>query len=306
MNQDHLTMQYQKRMAKILLSFQIISYYFIVYLIAVFTYAKLNAMKIVIETFAPANSVLNSVYMMSYILITTVILLLTIRFFKKLPILKIIEIILIFTTLTLFFSLLMSDLFAVILAIILIVLKEIYKNYILRNALISLMVGFIGGYISYALGILPIVVLIALVAVYDYIAVFKTKHMVYLAQNIVDKNTIFTYELMTTDKPIKTIESHSEIVDSVKLANKKTENKESLKPKLDLGTGDFALPLIAITKFTFLNIWLGIFCFAFTICALLFTIFFLIDAKSKEHKALPALPLQAIVIALVYVVYLLF
>ncbi len=291
MNQDHLIMQSQRK-AKLLLTLQIFSYYLLVYLIGIITFLKLRSFNIIIETIAPAESVWNSFYIIGSIIIATIVLLLIIKYIRKLPILKILEHIVVFLTLSLFISLFIQDIFAILIAVFLIIIKELWKNFLLRNLIVSIMVGFIGGYIAYALGILPIVVLLLLVAIYDYIAVFKTKHMVYLAQNIVDKNTVFTYELRTSDKPLqKTVENVNSI----------SSNKK-IKSKFDLGTGDFALPLIAIVKFTFINIYLGLFCFLFVIIALLLTIFYLIN--NENAKALPAIPLQAIIILIFYVIYL--
>jgi len=287
-------MESQKKVAEFNLAFQICFYYLLVYLLAILTFFKLKALNIVIETIAPPNSAWNSIYLLVSILVATVVLILIIKYAKRIPIFKILELLVIFTTLSLFISLFVGDLIAIALTIILIILKEVTKNFILRNMMITIMVGFIGGYIAYSLGTLPIVLLIVLVGIYDYIAVFKTKHMVYLAENIVDKNTVFTYELRTSSKPLQQVNPEAD------LTKKSLGAGKGIKPKFDLGTGDFALPLIAITEFTIQNYLLGILCFVFTVLALVFTIFYLLH--NKEKKALPALPLQAMVILIFYLI----
>ena len=60
--------------------------------------------------------------------------------------------------------------------------------------------------------------LLVLLSVYDYVAVFKTKHMVTLAKSVTKKNLSFTYALPTKEH------------------------------QFELGTGDLVMPLVFATS----------------------------------------------------------
>ena len=285
---------------KIVLFFQILIYYLSVYIIAIFTYKKLTMLNIVVETIAPKDSILNSLYIFGSILVFTIFLLILIKLFKKIPFFKIIELFFVFITLIVLFNLFLNIYISLGITVFIIILKEIIKNKLFNNLIITLMIGFIGGYIAYSLSILPIVVLLVLIGIYDYIAVFKTKHMVILAKHVVTKNSAMLYNLTLDGSFSK--EYDKKLLND--LDNKTKVNVKSKFNEMKLGTGDIALPLIALTKFTFLNIYFGIICLIGLILVLTYTLTFLLNNK-KHIKALPAMPLQSIFILFLYFVYLL-
>jgi len=299
-------MQYhEKNKVKTLVGLQITFYYFIVYVLALITYFRLSALGLVVETIAPKESAWNTVYIFSGILISTIILILVIKFFRKFPILKIMELFLTVTTISGFSSLFINDYIALIIGLIVIILKELLKNTFVRNMITSVIVGFIGGYIAYSIGTFPIVLLLVIVAIYDYIAVFKTKHMVFLAKGVVDKNTVFTYEIKTNTNQFSVDANKKEDVLMPQVSEGIPQNQRRvMRGKLDLGTGDFALPLIAIMKFTSISWILGVACLLCIILILIATLVYLID--NPKHTALPAIPLQAIIIVVFYVISLMF
>jgi presenilin-like A22 family membrane protease len=147
---------------------------------------------------------------------------------------------------------------------------------------------------------LPIFVLLAIIAIYDYIAVFKTKHMVFLANNIIDKNTLFVMDYGNPSVSLKSKDlKHPQDVES---SSQKDAIPTQSRPKdhLHLGTGDFALPLLGVmTLFAKSTLW-GLIAFFACVIALEATILLLF---SKKHIALPAIPLQAIALLLVLGVY---
>ncbi len=142
------------------------------------------------------------------------------------------------------------------------------KNLWLRNLATVLSTAGAGALLGVSLGVLPVALLLVLLCVYDYIAVFKTKHMVTLAKSMTAKNLAFTYALPT---------------------------KEHV---FELGAGDLVMPLtfassaLAAAKplhaFPFYLVPPALVLLA-SLAGLLATVLY---ASKRVGNALPALPLQ--------------
>jgi len=273
---------------------QVLISYLTCFLLSVGLFLLFKRENLAVETIASKDSLLNTVYFFAIIIIETIILILLLKYFKKINIIKILDVIVSFFALTGIISLFIGNLYFILgVAFLLVLIKELWNNIWYKNIIIFLIVGFFSAYIGYSLGVLPIFVLLMLIAIYDYIAVFKTKHMVFLANKIVNQNTLFVmdYGKSNAKKQIQNPKENNEI----------KEIEPNKRNKLSLGTGDFALPLIAIMTLFAYNIWLGIGAFILCLIGLELTIYLLF---SKKHLALPAIPLQAIAILPAYLIYL--
>ncbi len=89
----------------------------------------------------------------------------------------------------------------------------------MKNMAVVLATAGVGVVFGVSLGIVPLVILLILLSIYDFVAVFMTKHMVELAEYIVEKDLAFT------------ITSRERI----------SEKKER---RLDLGSGDLIAPIM--------------------------------------------------------------
>ena len=126
------------------------------------------------------------------LLIATGFILLAIKFFPKF--LKILELMAIFLGSEIFFEILLlgvpnAGIPAVILALLIVYLRLVYPNSIASQnlAMVTALLG-IGPLLGSSLGIIPAWILMGALAIYDYISVFKTKHMVYMAKSIIKQN----------------------------------------------------------------------------------------------------------------------
>lgn len=225
------------------------------------------------------NDVVNAIGLIVYILVFTAILLIIMKYYKGFGLFKGLESLVIFGTGLTVFSIFVDYKIAIVLTIILILSRIAFKeNIMLRNiASIIASVG-AGALIGTALGLLPVVTFVILLSIYDYIAVFKTKHMVTLAKGMTKKNLSFTFAMPT--------KQHT----------------------FELGTGDIVIPLtfavsvlgITSLKFAFpINFISPILILLGSLIALLFTI----DYSSKNiGKALPALPPQAVTMIVMLII----
>ena len=227
-----------------------------------------------------ANGIENSFGLFAYILVFTVALLILIRLLrgKRLFVLfKVIEALAIFGTSALVFSTALPDAFALGLAAILVIARNVKRESIrLRNLASVLAAAGAGALIGVSLGIIPVIVFMALLAVYDYIAVFRTKHMVALAKAITKRNLSFTIAMPTKEH------------------------------KFEMGTGDLVVPLafatavLASSKISmpFPNYFVAP---ALVLLASLAGLIATLEYGSRhKEKALPALPLQTIAMIIVF------
>lgn len=226
------------------------------------------------------GDVANSFYMFAYILVFTGILLVIIKLLKgKLLyyLLKTMESLAVFGSAVIVFGAFYDDVIVVLPALALVVGRIIFpKKISLRNFATILAVSGTGAIIGVSLGTLPIAVFMVLLAAYDYVAVFKTKHMVTLAKAVTAENLAFSYAMPTPEH------------------------------KYELGTGDLVIPLAfaaavladAKTLYPFPNYYLfGAAILSASIIGLKLT---MDVVEKKPGNALPALPLQVALMAFAY------
>ncbi len=209
----------------------------------------------------------NAVGLFAYIILFTIIILIIIKFVKGILLFRILEAIAIFASSFLVFNVFLSEA-AVMLAVLLVLLRNALRDSIfLRNISGIIAVAGAGALTGISLGITPVIVFVVMLAIYDIIAVFWTKHMVVMAKHLTKSNLAFTYALPTKQH------------------------------QFELGTGDIVIPLAFSTSVLregfslgFPNyLWLPLMILLGSIIGLVATIEY---ASKSPGKALPALPLQ--------------
>lgn len=220
----------------------------------------------------------NSFLLIVYMLIGTGIIIFAIRFWKFL--IRIIEAAAIFSASTLTFIFLIP--FAIFeipigifIATALTAWKMLKPTILSQNIALVFSVAGAGAVIGASLGILPSLIFIALLSVYDFISVFVTKHMVYMAKEIIKTPTAFTLAFpYRFKKPVK--------FSAGKKVLKKTFHV------FQLGGGDIAIPLMfsvsVLSSFSLLRSFLSVVGSAVALSCLIY-----FSAK-KPGRALPALP----------------
>ncbi len=214
----------------------------------------------------------NAVGLIIYILVVTAIVLVAITFFKPRffgVFLRLFEIGAVFGTSMIVLSPFLGGtafMFAVLIIAARLALKE---NIWLKNATSVLAVAGVGSVLGVSLGILPVLVFISVLALYDIIAVFGTKHMVKMAQAITSQNLAFTFTLPTK------------------------------KHAFQLGTGDMVIPLVFATaalKYSALRVEFPAFFLPSlaVLVASLLGLLLTLEYCAKKRIALPALPLQTL------------
>lgn len=231
------------------------------------------------------NSVWNALFIVGYIIFFTAIIIVLRKIFKKQNYLIVIEAMALFGGISLIFSIFLSTLLAYIATICLLLIKysftkeSIYTKWY-NNILLTLAISGGGAIIGISLGIIPVIVLLILLAVYDIISVFFTKHMITLADMIIKKKISLLFLLPT----------------------KKREYK--------LGGGDLVIPALVssslfallIKKYSLLQALIPIAFIWIASIAGLFITFYILDRYKTKIKALPALPIQVVLMIIVIII----
>jgi len=221
------------------------------------------------------NNVENSFFLFGYILLSTVGILVLIKLRKSF--IRILEAFVIFIASWFTFDFLFPvDIWYLSLGFFLAIILTTWK--MLRPSIINQDIAAIvsgsgvGALLGGSLGILPSIVFILILSVYDFVSVFITKHMVHMAKALTERPTAFTVAAPQKFKKLTYV------------GIKGTKQKVHV---FQLGVGDMVIPLMfsvsVLNNFSLIN---AIAAILGSTLALLALIYFM----SKKPQPLPALP----------------
>jgi presenilin-like A22 family membrane protease len=262
--------------------------FIVVQIIGLFTavyYSSIQDLRIALITDNP-DDIINSIFIVVQILIVTGIILLIKRFSKKTGYLRIFEYLALFVGITVVLDAILPYVFALYITVFSLMIKYLLEKYKLKykktiiwfnNSLLAIAIAGAGSIIGLSLGIIPVITFLILLSIYDIIAVFYTKHMITLAKTFSKSKMALIFYIPT---------------------------KERL---YQLGGGDLVIPLVVSSSFyfylsKFLSFNLSLFYVSLVWLASilgLFITFYLL--KRYNLKAMPALPIQALLMIVVIV-----
>jgi presenilin-like A22 family membrane protease len=221
------------------------------------------------------NDLQNSLYLFGMIILTTGIVIISLKLKKTRKLLLLFEILAIFSATWIVFSCIFptNDLLAIALAIALVGAKQIKKeDTTIRTIASVLATAGAGAFIGITLGLTPAIVFMTILATYDIFAVYFTKHMISIGQEAKKNNFAFMVAL------------------------------HSKKHDFELGNGDLVMPLIIsssiITNGPFTNNNLiAALCLIASFIGLVISIYWV----AKKKNAMPALPPQSALMLLIII-----
>jgi len=285
------------------LSMSFIIYFFLIFffvqclgLLVAIHYSAENVQMTIVND--DPDSIWNALAIIGYILFFTTLVLVLRKLFKKSNYLYLVEFLALFSGCAIVLGLFLPEVFAYLIALVLLVIKHqlldrFSKTFFLKklslwynNLLLSFAIAGAGAILGLSLGVIPVIVFIVLLSLYDVIAVFYTKHMVTLAKMFAKKRLAFCFSIPSSGQ----------------------------KKIYQLGGGDIAVPvavsssLFAVFSRSLLPIsqsLLIIIAIWFVSCAGILWAFYII--RRTKVKIMPALPMQTIlmlaVIAITFAVF---
>jgi presenilin-like A22 family membrane protease len=246
---------------------------------------------------------MGSLFFLVVVLIGTGTLLLVLKYYKGNLLFRIFEVYVIFIGSMVVWQYVLFDVFNaapftigqaeyvisfLIASILTVVIRFVKRTYIVLNITLCLAIAGAGGVLGSFMGIVPALLMMAALGTYDIIAVFKTKHMITLADQSRLRQMPVMFE--TSSKGIKTgprkQSSVSGLGSSKEDKGRKTEDSEDT---IGLGTGDIAIPLVFFVGIlrSFNNWFLVGGAVLGAALGLFLTIYYVTQVK---RVALPALP----------------
>lgn len=232
------------------------------------------------------NDPANAFYFIIYILFSAVLIILITRYYKGVLMFKLIEAAIVFSASSVvFFAFAMfpfglgiveSIAVGIVVGMILAIAKMIWDE--AKNIVAVTSSAGVGAIFGFSIGFLPAVIFIVLLSIYDYIAVFKTKHMIMMAKELSSRQLSFS----VTAKSIPKRKEH----ESVKAYEERLEREGE---RLDLGTGDLAVPaMLAVSAYSIGENGM-LYSLAIALGSTV-ALYFLLKFVSKRKVFLPALP----------------
>lgn len=228
-----------------------------------------------------------------YFFIVTLIIVLFFKISKKGSgvFLEIFFILALVSGLDILFGTIIVEPWAMIISICLIIFRFIYPVVIVHNLVIIGGLSGVGGLLG--LNIIPrnAIVILIILAIYDVVAVYKTKHMVKMAKEMIKTKMILGIII-----PEKFLEFKAQMTD---VEQDKISIRKTLKPGtksrfMILGSGDLVLPLMLIASVARQNILHSIIILIFAAIGLLAMHLIFIKLKSRPMPALPPLAIFSI------------
>jgi len=170
------------------------------------------------------------------------------------------------------------------LPIILILIVFWFKNPSVwfHNLLLVLGTAGIGGFVGFSLSPQVVILLFFILAIYDLVAVYKTKHMIKMAKSMIESRAVLGIII-----PKRFIDFKKKLKD-MKMGDKK-------KNFLVLGSGDIVFPLILATSFLPQGLVKSGIILVFSIGGLLFGFWLFLKLGQRPMPALPPLALFSII-----------
>lgn len=208
-----------------------------------------------------------------YFLLGTLIIFSLLRFFKSAVPFRFFFFLAVFSGANLVLNAFFAENISLILSAALAIFLFLHPAIWLHNIVFTFGLAGLGALLGISLTPIAAIVILIILSVYDWIAVYKTKHMVKLAKEMIERGAIFA--LILPDKIKDMFLSHHEV--------KPGDGKAFF-----LGGGDVALPLLLSVSALNLGLNVSIFTAIFSIVGLFAThLFFVLQEKKKPMPALP-------------------
>ncbi|MFH1306064.1 MAG: presenilin family intramembrane aspartyl protease [Candidatus Micrarchaeota archaeon] len=234
-----------------------------------------------------SNDLMNAVLLILYVIFGAGIMLFIIKYFRTRIFIKLMELAVVGGAVSVFafsfihtfssFSFLVSMFISILIGGCFAIIKFFQPS--LKNIAAILSSAGVAALFGFSVGFWPALLFIIALSIYDYIAVFKTKHMLVLAKGLGTSDMSFT--ITAKEKKIKAEKP------SIAAPGEIKERGEKDVSRLDLGSGDLAIPaMLAVSTFPVAGIIGSLAVIAGSIISIYLTLGFVI----RRQVVLPALP----------------
>jgi presenilin-like A22 family membrane protease len=239
------------------------------------------------------QSPLNSIIFIAYIIFGAAMFIFLAKYYKGVMLFRLLETLVIFSaSFIVFFVLLLayanrefeSAFMAASALSLLLAAGKFFIEQVKNPAAVISSAG-VGALFGFSIGFLPTLLFVVLLSIYDYIAVFKTRHMLLLAKEFTSRSLSFS---ITAKSPLPAGAKTAK----VSAGGRQTQpSKPPEGERLDLGTGDIAIPIMLSVSAYSLGGYAGGMLNSIAVMAgSSIALLFLLNLVSRKKIFLPALP----------------
>ncbi|MFA5106301.1 MAG: presenilin family intramembrane aspartyl protease [Candidatus Micrarchaeia archaeon] len=233
-----------------------------------------------------SGSMLNALFFVAYVLLGAGFMLLLIKYYRGVMIFKIIEFMIIFSASNVVFFVLsfsalgmdptMGLLASLVVSFAFALAKFAFKQ--VKNIAAVISSAGVGAIFGFSVSFIPTLAIVLAVSLYDFWAVFKTRHMVTLARELDRRDLSFA---VTASEKVR-------VKTSEKVGGKTVSRMvEQEGGRLDLGTGDLAVPtMLSVSAYPFGGMAASLGAMAGASIAL----YLMLRVVNERRLILPALP----------------
>lgn len=178
----------------------------------------------------------------------------------------------------------LSDYWTFILAGLIFLLWSYFRNILFHNILMIFAIAGISVPLGLSFDPHSMIILLLIFSIYDYIAVYKTKHMVKMAKSMMKTGSIAAFY----------------IPQKIKDLILKTKEVKPQQGILILGGGDIAFPLLFVISAARISYFMAAMIAIFALLGIIFSNFLFLF--QKEKKPMPALPPISLFAILGYII----
>lgn len=233
---------------------------------------------------AERGSMANSLFFLGYVIFAAILMYFGFKLYKGVRLLRILEGMMIVFSSAIVITIVLSvwgvpfdtsSLIGMLFGLLLAIGK--LKLQVFRNLAVMFAVAGVGSIFGFSLGFLPSLVFAIGLSVYDYIAVFKTKHMVTLAERVSKDDLAFT--IAAGEKPKGVVLE--------KMKDLPFEEQVKHINRAELGSGDMVVPImLSVSSYSVFGV-IGV---VLTIVFGTIGLYLLMRYNLKRKSVLPALP----------------
>ncbi len=217
--------------------------------------------------------------------IVVVLILLFLRFSKKsASLFKIFFYLAIFAGCQAVFSVFVDNELSYLLAFVVVLWRIFVPKVWVHNLIIILGIGGVSSILGLGIPWQGVVLILVILSIYDFIAVYKTKHMIYMFKSLVERGIFFSFIFPQKISDMSANLKQAEL--PVTILEKEKEVPFAERKFMFLGTGDIALPAVLAVSVLPLGLKFSI----LVVIGSLLGLTFVYLSMLKRPRAMPALP----------------
>ncbi len=250
------------------------------------------------QQFDNPGDVSHSLVFFGYVLLSAVVLLLVLKYYRGNAFFLIVELFLLFVSLWILFELALPSMYALGIALVIVALRLAFPR--AREFLLLIATSVVGALIGTWLDLLPAALFAVLLSGYDLVAVFYTKHMIALAKGLDSRGASFSIQFSSGEaSKVRVAKASLSAATAKRVPVRRSEGTIEL---IELGTGDIVIPAMLTVAALKISFYAAAASLAGSVIGILL-LFYLLEKRRGYWPALPPIAGCTLAATVLYLLY---